>query len=144
MTIIFADLWRLVRDLSETVENEPEDFHGVTRDKLRILGLTKLKMSVCSLFVNHPVLIADEIAHKFILRNTFLTEHNCDILNSQKVIQFENKRVPYTLFRSTVNSINPVECTVKTTIGSNEEAVVTALLDAAENYALGDTMLIEP
>ena len=144
ITIIRADLWRLVRNLSEPVENEPEDFQGVTRDGLRILGLTKLEISVGSLCVKHPVLIADEKAHKFILENDFFTEHKCDILNSQKVIQFGKERVPYTLFRSIVNSICVVVCTVATTINPNEEAVVPALLDAAENYAPGDTVPIEP
>ena len=139
VTIIRADLWRSVRDSSEPVENEPEDFQGVTRDGLRILGLTKLEMSVGSLRVKHPVLIADEIAHKFILGNDFLTEHKCDILNLQQVIRFGKESVPYTLFRSTVNSICPVVCTVATTIGPNEEAVVPALLDAAEKYAPGDS-----
>ena len=139
VTIIRADLWRFVRDSSEFVENEPENFLGVTRDGLRIFGLTKLEMCVGSLRVNHPVLIADEIAHKFIFGKDFLTEHKCDILNSQKVIQFGNQRVLYTLFRSTVNSICPVVCTVATTIGPNEEAVVSALLDAAENYAPDDS-----
>ena len=89
-------------------------------------------------------MIADEIAHKFILGNDFLTQHKCDILNSQKVIQFGIERLPYTLFRSTVNSICVVVRTVATTIGPNEKAVVPALLDAAENYAPGDTVLIEP
>ena len=48
VTIIRADLWRLGRDSSEAVENEPEDFDNVTRDGLRSLGLTKVKMSVGS------------------------------------------------------------------------------------------------
>ena len=71
VTIIRADLWRLVRDSSEHVENEPDDFQGVTRDKLRILVLTKLEMIVGSFRVKHPVLIADEIANRFILGNDF-------------------------------------------------------------------------
>ena len=89
-------------------------------------------------------MIAEEIEHKFILGNDFHTEHKCNILNSQNVIQFGNERVPYTLYKSTVNSILPVVCTVATTIGPHEEAVVPALLDAAEQYAPGDTLLIEP
>ena len=71
VTIIRADLWRLVRDSSEPIENEPEGFQGVTQDGLRILGLTKLEMSVGSLRVKNPVLIDDEIAHKFILGTIF-------------------------------------------------------------------------
>ena len=43
-----------------------------------------------------------------------------------------------------MNSICVVVCTVATTIGPNEEAEVPALLDAAENYASGDTVIIEP
>ena len=89
VTIIRADLWRLARDLSEPVENQPEDFQGVTRDGLRIPWLTKLEMSVGSVRVKHPILIADEIAHKFILENNFLTEHKCDILNSKKLLSLE-------------------------------------------------------
>ena len=144
VTIIRADLWRSLRDPLCPVENEPEDFQGVTRDGLRIIGVTQLEMRVGGLCVKHPVLIADEIAHKFILGNDFLTKHKCDILNSQGVIQFGNERVPYTLFRSTVNSICPVLCTIATTIGPNEEAVVPAFLDASDNYAQGETVLLEP
>ena len=143
VTIIRTDLCRLVRDLSEPVENEPENFQGVTRDGLHILGLTKIEISVGSLRVKHPVLIADEIAHKFILGIDFLTDHKCDILNSRKVILFGNKRVLYILFRLTVNYICPVVCTVGTTIDHNEKAIFPALLDAAQNYAPGDTVLIQ-
>ena len=97
VTFIRPDLWKVVRDLSEPIENEPKDFQGVTRDGLRILGLTKLEKSVCSFRVKQPLFIAYEIVHKFILGYDSLTEHICDILNLQKVIQFENKRVPYTI-----------------------------------------------
>ena len=62
VTTIRADLWRLVWDSIEPVENEPEDFQGVTRDGLRNLELTKLIMSVGSFRVKHPVLTAEEIA----------------------------------------------------------------------------------
>ena len=85
VTISRAHLWRSVRDLSKPVKNEPEDFHNVTRDGLRILGLTKHEMSVGFLRVTQPILIAAEIAHKFILENDFYTEYKCNILNSQKV-----------------------------------------------------------
>ena len=54
------------------------------------------------------------------------------------------EREQYTLFRSTVNSISLVVCTVATTIGPSKEAVVLALLDDAANYAPGDTVLLEP
>ena len=88
--------------------------------------------------------MADKIALKFIQGNNFITENNCDILNSLKVNSIWKEREQYTLFRSTVNSISLVVCTVATTIRPSKEAVVFALLDAAANYVPGDTVLLEP
>jgi len=144
VTIIRKDLWLQVRDLSTQVEEEPEDFQGVTRDGLHIIGLSKLLLQIGGLNVPHSVLIADGIAHKFILGNDFMTEHKCDILNSKGAIQFGAEQVPFTLFRFTVNLICPVICSLATTIGPHEEAVFPALLDAASNYSPGDTLLLEP
>ena len=42
---------------------------------------------------------------------------NCDLLNSAKVNGFGGEQVSYTLFRSTVNSICPVNKSTTTTIG---------------------------
>ena len=92
----------------------------------------------------HPVLIVDKIAHKFILGNDFLTKYNCDLLNSAKAIVFGGQQVPYTLFRSTVNSICPVICSSATTVGPYEEMVIPALLDAKAHYATNQTLLLEP
>ena len=44
VTIIRSDLRDQVRESSDIVEEEPEDFQGVTRDGLRILRLTRLKL----------------------------------------------------------------------------------------------------
>ena len=96
------------------VEDEPEDFQGVTRDGLRIKALTCLLLKFGGLCVLYPVLIAEAIAHRFILENDFLTEHKCDIINSEGGIHFGDQLVPITLFRSTVNLICPVICTAGT------------------------------
>ena len=133
-----------MRDDKAIVEEEPEDFQGVTRDELKIIGLTRLLLKFGGLLVTHPVLIAESIAHKLILGNNFMTEHKCDIINSDKVIQFGDQKVPFTLFRSTVNLICPVICTGATIIGPNEEVVIHCLLDAACQYEKGQQLLLEP
>ena len=85
VTIVRADLWEEVRDKA-IVEEEPEDFQGVTRDGLRIIGLTRLLLKFGGLLVTYPVVIAESITHKFILGSDFMTEHKCDIINSEGVI----------------------------------------------------------
>ena len=144
VTIIRSDFCKQVHDHTEAVEEEPEDFQRVTRDGLRIVGVTRLNLSLGDVKCKHPVLITEGIAHKFIIGNDFLTEYNCDILNSESVIKFGNARVPYTLFRSIVNLICPVICSVTTTVGPGEEAVFPALLDAAGRYGPGESLLLEP
>ena len=62
------------------------------------------------LHVKHPVLIVDKIAHKYILGNDFLTQYKCDLHSSARAIVVGGEQVPYTLVRSTVNSIFPVIC----------------------------------
>ena len=94
--------------------------------------------------MTYPLLIAESKAHKFILGNDFMTEHNCNIINSEGVIRFGDQRLPFTLFRSTVNLICPVICTGATIIGPNEEAVIPCLLDAANQYDKGQPLLMEP
>ena len=128
----------------DIVEEEPEDFQGVTRDGLHILGITRLTLKFGDIAVTHPVLIAEAIAHKFILGNDFLTEYKCDIINSEGSILFGGQRVPFTLFRSTINLICPVISTLATTIGPNEEAVIPAFLDASSEYQKGEPILLEP
>ena len=66
MTIIRTDLWRRVRNPATPLEKEPEDFKGVTQAGLNILGISKLSIQIGNISVEHPVLIADKIAHKFI------------------------------------------------------------------------------
>ena len=45
-TIICSDIWKQVRDPTKAVENEPENFQGVTQDGLRVVGLTWLNLSM--------------------------------------------------------------------------------------------------
>ena len=71
--------------------------------------------------VTDLVLIAEAIAHKFILGTDFCTEYKCDIINSEKFILFGDQRVTFTLFRSTVNLICPVISTSATTIGFSQK-----------------------
>ena len=52
--------------------------------------------------------------------------------------------MPFTFFRSTVNVICPVICSVTTTVGPGEEAVFFAFLDAAKQCGLGESLLLEP
>ena len=134
VTIIRSDLWDQVRESSDIVEEEPEDFQGVTRDGLRILGLTRLKLKFNGIVVTHPVLISKAIAYKFKLGNDFLTEYKCDIINLERSILFGDQRVPSTLFRSTVNLICQVISISATTIGPHEKAIITAFLDASSEY----------
>ena len=121
VTIIRSDFWKQVKDPNTLVNEEEECFQGVTHDGLKIVGITQLNLHFGKLHVKHPVLIVDKIAHKFILGNDFLTKYNCDLLNSAKAIVFGGQQVPYTLFRSTVNSICPVICSSATTVGPYEE-----------------------
>ena len=83
------------------------------------------------LLVIHHVLIAESIAHKFILENIFMTEHKCVIIKYVGIIQFGYQRVLFTLFRSTKNLICPVIFTGATIIVPNEAAVICFLPDEA-------------
>ena len=123
---------------------EEEQFQGVTRDGLRDFGLAHLKLECGSLHIEHPVVIVDKIAHKFILGNDFLIAHRCDILNSDGTIVFGCKSVPYTLFRSTINLICPVVCQARTEIEPYEEAIIPGLLDSYRSYDPNKTLLLEP
>ena len=85
------------------------------------------------------MLIAEAIAHKFILGTDFCTEYKCDIINSEKFILFGDHRVAFALFRSTVNLICPVISTAATTIGFyTKTAIILALLDASYEYIKGE------
>ena len=127
VTIIRSDFWKQVKDKNTLVNEEEECFQGVTHDGLKIVGITQLNLHFGMLNVKHPVLIVDKIAHKFILGNDFLTKYKCDLLNSAKVIVFGGQQVPYTLFRSTVNSICQVICSSVTTDNPYEDMVLQAL-----------------
>ena len=94
-----------------------------------MFGLVHLKLEFGSLHIEHPVVVVDKIAHKFILGNDFLVAHQCDFLNSDGAIVFGSKPVPYTLFRSTINLICFVICQARTEIEPYEEAIIPGLLD---------------
>ena len=76
---------------------EQEKFQKVTRDGLRVFGLAHLKLQFESSNLEHPVVV-DNIVHKIVLGNDFLVQYKCDILNSDGVIVFGNKSIPYTVF----------------------------------------------
>ena len=71
VTIVSVDLLEEVRDDKSIVKHELEDFQGVTRDRPRIIELTPLLLKFGGLLVTHPLLIAESIAHTFILANDF-------------------------------------------------------------------------
>ena len=81
-----------------------------------VFELAHLTMEFGSLHIEHLVVVVDIIAHKFILGKTFLVQYQCDILNSNFVVVFSNKSVPYTLFSSIMNLICPVICHSRTVI----------------------------
>ena len=143
VTFIRSDLWKQIKDPNSLVNKEQECFQGVTHDGLKIVGVTHMTLHFGKLHVKHPVLIVDKIADKFILGNDFLKQYKCDLLNSAKAIVFGGEQVPYTLFRSTVNSICPVICSTTTTIGPHEKMVLPAMLDANAHYATYQTLLLE-
>ena len=134
VTLISVDMWEQVRQPHNKLLIELEKFQGITRDGLRAFGLAHLKLQFGSLNIEHPVVVVDKIAHMFILGNDFLVQYKCDILNSDGVIVFGNKSIPYTLFRSTINLICSVICQSRTEIGPYEEAVILGLLDTYRNY----------
>ena len=114
----------------------------MTNDGLNIVGVTYMTLYFGTLHVKHPVLIVDKMAHKFILGIDSLTQYKCDLLNSAKSIVFGGEKVPYTLFRSTVNSICRVICSTTTTIVPYEKMVLPALLNANAHYATNQTLLL--
>ena len=133
--MIRSDLWIQITYSNTIVTEEEKCFQGVTHDGLKIVGVTLLSVNFGKLHVKHPVLIVDKIAQKFIFRIDFLTQYKCDLLNSDIAIVFGSKQVPYTLFRSTVNSIFPMICSTTTTFGPYEKMELPALLDANSHYA---------
>ena len=83
ITIIRLNFWKQLRELTEAVEQEPEDFQGVTNNGLRVVNFTRLNLSLGNIQCKHPVLITKGIAYKLIIKNNFLTKYNCDILISK-------------------------------------------------------------
>ena len=114
------------------------------RDSLEMVWKSSVSLTshwISGLHREHPVVVVDKIAHKFILGNDFLVQYRCDILNSNGKIVFWCKPVPYTLFRSTINLICPVICQARTEIEPYEEAIIPGLLDSYQNYNPNHTLL---
>ena len=114
VTLIRADVLEQVRQPNNKLLIEDKKFKGVTRDGLRVFGHAHLKLQFGSLHIEHPLVVVDKIAHKFILGNDYLVQYQCDILNSDGVIVLGKKSVPYTVLRSTINLICPVICQSRT------------------------------
>ena len=91
-------MWEQVWQPHNKLLIEEENVQGVTHDGLRVVGLVHLKLEFGSLHIEHPVVVVDKIAHKFILDNDFLVAHRCDILNSDGTIVFGCKPVPTCCF----------------------------------------------
>ena len=144
VTILRRDLWVEVSGDSELLHSEEEVFQGVTEHGLEVLGRTHIRMRFGGLDVVHPVVVVDNIAHKFIIGNDFLLQFKCDILYSQDAILFGGKLVQFKLFRSTVNLISPVICQSTTEIGPFEEAAIPCLLDSWKRYDPRVPLLLEP
>ena len=137
-------MWEQLRQTQNKLLIQEEEFQGVTRDGLRVFGLAYLKLEFGSLHIEHPVVIVDKITHKFILGNDFLIQYQCNILNSDGVIVFGKKSVPYTLFRPTINLICPVICHSRTEIEPYKKAVIPVMRDSYRHYNQDQTMLLEP
>ena len=144
VTIIRRDRWIEVSGVNELLHTEEEDFQGVTEHGLDVLGRTHLRLRFGSLDVVHPVVVVDNIAHKFIIGNDFLLLYKCDILYSQQSIRFGAKQVGFKLFRSTVNLISPVICQETTTLEPYEEAAISCLLDSWQQHDARHPLLLEP
>ena len=130
VTIMRPDLWNEVSGDNELLLTLEEDCQGVTEHCLEVLGRTHVRLRFGKLDVAHPVVVVDNIAHKFIIGNDFLLLYKCDILYSQNAILFGGKLVPFKLFRSTINLISPVICQATAEVGPSEEVAIPCLLDS--------------
>ena len=111
---------------------------------MRFFGLAYLKQQFGSLQIKHPVVVVDKIAHKFILDNDFFVQYQCDILNSDNVIVFEKKWMPYTHFCLIITLICIFIYQSRTEIEPYEEAVIPGLLDFYRHYNRNQTLLLKP
>ena len=116
----------------------------MTNDGLKIVWVTRLTLQFGKVHVTNVVFFVDKIVHKFIFKNDFLTQYKCDLLNSAKAIVFDGEQVPYTIFRSTVNSICLVIWSTTTTIRPYEKIVLPGWLDANAHYATNQTFFPVP
>lgn len=117
------------------VNAEKECIQEVTHDGQQVVKVTQLILHFINVYVKHPLLIVNKIAHKLIVENDFLTLYKSDLLNTAKAIVFRGSQVSYTLFMSTVNSICWMICSTTATIRLYEIIALSALLDANALYA---------
>ena len=144
VTIMRRDLRNEVSGDNELLNTEEEHFQGVTEHGLEMLGRTHVRLRFEKLDVAHPVVVVDNIAHKFIIGNDFLLLYKCDILYLQDAKLFGGKLVPFKLFRSTINLISPVICQATTEVGPSEEVAIPCLLDSWKQYDARKSLLLEP
>ena len=105
VTIINSEFWKQVRDIDTPVVKEQEKFQSLTKNVLKICGVTLLNIKIGGLNVIHPVIIAEGINYKFLLGNDFLIKNNCDIIYSRKIIQFGTQTIPYSSVSSTADQV---------------------------------------
>ena len=74
-------MWEQLRQPHNKLLIEEEKFQRVTRDGFSIFGLTHLQLQFKSLHIEHPIVVVDRIAHKFILGNNFVVQYQCESLN---------------------------------------------------------------
>ena len=64
VTLIRADMWEQVRQPYDRLQVEEEEFQGVTKDGLQVLGLAHLELHFGGLHVEHPAVVVDKIAQR--------------------------------------------------------------------------------
>ena len=95
--IMRRDLWNEVSGDNE-LHTDEKDFQRVTEHGLEMLGQTHVRLRFEQFDVAHPVVIINNIAHKFIIGNDFLLLNKSDIFYSEDAILFGGKFVPFKLF----------------------------------------------
>ena len=144
VTLKRDDVWEQLRQPNNKLFIEEEKIQGVTQNGFRIFGHAHFKLKFECLQSDLPVVGVDKIAHKLLLGNDSLIQYQCGLLNSDGVIVFGKKSVPYTLFRSTINLICTVISQWRTEIEPYEKAVIPGLLDSFRCYNTDQTLLFEP
>ena len=101
-------------------------------------------MQFGSLNIEHPADVLDKIAQWYILGNYFIVQYRCYIFNSNGVIVFGNKSIPYTLFRLTIKIICIVVWSERKENEPYNKVIIPGLLDTYRNYEPSQTLLVKP